>query len=109
MKWSEFFLEIVLKSNNFVDKYGYFGIFIISLLSSLSPFLPIPYFVLLFTFGPVLNPFFLALIAALGASIGKTLSYVIGLGGKELLEKKFNKQLKKLRSCKIIHIPFKNN
>jgi len=91
------FLELILKSNNFVDKYGYFGIFIISLVSSLNPFVPIPYFVLLFTFGPVLNPFLLAIVAALGASIGKTLSYVIGLGGKEILEKRFNKQIKKLK------------
>ena len=97
MKWSEMFLELILKSNNFVDKYGYFGIFIISLVSSLNPFVPIPYFVLLFTFGPVLNPFLLAIVAALGASIGKTLSYVIGLGGKEILEKRFNKQIKKLK------------
>jgi len=97
MMMTELFLELILKSNNFVAKYGYFGIFIISLVSSINPFIPIPYFILLFTFGPVLNPFFLALVAALGASIGKTLSYVIGLGGKELLEKKFDKQLKKFK------------
>ena len=97
MKWSEIFLELILKSNDFVSKYGYFGIFIISLVCSLNPFIPIPYFVLLFTFGPVLNPFFLALVAALGASIGKTLCYVIGLGGKEILEKKFSKQINKLK------------
>jgi len=97
MKWSEFFLEILLKSNDFVTKYGYFGIFLISLVCSLNPFIPIPYFVLLFTFGPILNPVFLALVAALGASIGKTLCYVIGLGGKEILEKKFDKHIKKLK------------
>ena len=97
MALTELFLELILKSNNFVAKYGYFGIFIISFVSSASIFLPIPYFILLFTFGATLNPVIFAVVAAFGASIGKTVSYIIGLGGKELLEKKYDKQLKKFK------------
>jgi len=80
-----------------VNKWGYLGIFIVSLVSSASILLPLPSFVIIFTFGAVYDPFWVALAGSFGASIGNVTSYFIGLGGKELLEDKYAKRLKKIK------------
>ena len=43
-----------------------------------------------------MNPFFVAVFSAVGSTIGETIGYVLGLGGKELLGKKYSKELKKI-------------
>jgi len=97
MEWTNFLVSIVTGSQNFVSKWGYLGIFIVSLISSASIILPIPNFILIFTFGSTLNPFLLALFASIGSTIGETTGYLLGLGGKEILEKKYSRQLKRVK------------
>ena len=88
---------IVTHAQTFASKWGYLGIFIVSLLGSSTLLIPFPSFIVLFTLGAVYNPFFVALSGALGASIGNSTSYVLGLGGKEILEKKYEEGLKRTR------------
>ncbi len=39
-----------------------------------------------------------ALITALGSTIGETTGYLLGLGGKRILEKKYKKQIKRVNN-----------
>ena len=96
MDWSNLLISIGTGSYDFIVKWGYAGVFLVSLISSASILLPIPNFILIFTFGSTLNPFLLALFASIGSTIGETTGYLIGLGGKEILEKKYNRQLKRI-------------
>lgn len=96
---NDFLLSIFSSSYDFVYKWGYLGLFIVSLVSSASILFPIPNFVLIFSFGAILNPFFVALSTALGSTIGEGTSYLIGLGGKKVLERKYTKRLKQINKA----------
>ena len=97
MDWTNLLISIATRSNDFVSKWGYIGVFLVSLISSASIIFPIPIFILIFTFGSILNPFLLALVAAIGSTIGETTGYLLGLGGKEILEKRYGRQLKMIK------------
>jgi len=91
-------ISILTNTYSFVYKWGYIGIFITSLLGAASLFIfPLPTSTLPFVFGGVLNPFLVGIFAACGATIGEVTSYIMGLGSKELLEKKYSKKLEKVR------------
>jgi membrane protein DedA with SNARE-associated domain len=49
------------------------------------PFLPVPYLVPIFLIAPYLNPLLVALSVAIGATLGKCISYLLGRGGYTLL------------------------
>lgn len=89
-------LSILAGSYTFVNTWGYIGIFFTSLVSS-ALVLPFPAFIMIFSFATILNPVLLAFVYALGGSLGSLTSYLIGLGGKELLEKKYDERLKKMK------------
>ena len=97
MTLTEIFVSIIMNSQNFVHKWGYLGIFIVSLVGSASIIFPVPIFVILFTFGAIFNPLLVALAGALGSSIGSLTSYFLGLGGKEILEDKHEKKLNDIK------------
>lgn len=101
MDWINLLIYIGTHSYDFVNKYGYFGLFLVSVFSSASIFMPFPNFILTFAFGAVLNPFMVAVIAALGSSIGQTTSYIVGFGSKKVLERKYKNGIQKMR--KIFH------
>jgi len=97
MDWTNFLITIATGGQSFVSRWGYLGIFFISLVSSASIFLPIPTFIIIFTISSTLNPFLVALFASIGATIGETTGYLLGLGGKEILEDKYSKQLENIK------------
>ena len=66
--------------------YGYFGLFLITLASNASVILPLPGLVLPFTLGAVLHPFWVAVVAALGAALGELSGYLLGLSGRAFIE-----------------------
>jgi len=87
-------LEMVI--NFLLKSFGYFGIFLISLASASTIFLPAPLYLIIVlssTYG--MNPLLVALFSGLGMSLGELTSYFIGLGGNKLLEKKYKKSIKK--------------
>ncbi|MEM2109926.1 MAG: VTT domain-containing protein [Candidatus Odinarchaeota archaeon] len=75
---------------------AYFGAFIISTFSNFTVFLPVPYALAIFLLGaqPFINPLLLALICGLGSGIGEVSAYLIGLGGRKFIERKYEKNLK---------------
>jgi membrane protein YqaA with SNARE-associated domain len=79
----------------FVDQYGYLGIFFISLLGSMSLFVPIPYTIAIFVLGGLsgFEPLWIALAAGAGASLGEFSGYLIGVGGRKAISGKYRKKM----------------
>jgi len=67
-------------SNNVASEWGYFGIFIISLIGNASIIFPLPTFILTFTFAAILNPWLVGLVSAAGATLGELTGYAVGRG-----------------------------
>jgi len=62
-------------------EFGYFGAFLISLLSTASIFLPSPGLLLLIPLGTTLNPFLIGLVGAVGGTLGEITGYILGYSG----------------------------
>jgi membrane protein YqaA with SNARE-associated domain len=67
-------------------KHGYMGMFFLNVVANATVLLPAPSFVVAFIAGKKLNPFTIALVCALGATIGETTGYFAGYGGKSLVD-----------------------
>ena len=78
-----------------VDAWGYFGVFLASLIASGTFFFPIPSHLFVFIFSKTLNPFLIALVASLGASLGEFTGYALGVGSRLVVEKKYGNKIKK--------------
>ncbi|MEM2912006.1 MAG: VTT domain-containing protein [Candidatus Bathyarchaeia archaeon] len=80
---------------NFSVQYGYFGVFLMSLLGSMSIFFPIPYTVILFTLGYVgtFNPLLIALASGVGSALGEFSGYMLGLGGRKIIGEKRKRKM----------------
>jgi membrane protein DedA with SNARE-associated domain len=92
--------DIVDWMRNFAVQYGYFGIFLISLLGAMSIFIPIPYTVVIFILGGlrsgsgwVFDPLWIAVAAGAGAAIGEFSGYLIGFGGRRVIGEKYKKKM----------------
>ncbi|MFA4983386.1 MAG: VTT domain-containing protein [Candidatus Micrarchaeia archaeon] len=65
----------------FLQGTGYAGIFIISLLSSATVFLPMPGFAVVFAMGRFLNPVLVGFAAGVGSGLGEMTGYLAGYAG----------------------------
>ncbi len=63
---------------------GYAGIFIISLLSAATLFIPAPSWIFVVSMGRILNPYFAGIAAGFGSGIGEITGYVAGKGVSNL-------------------------
>jgi len=75
------------------SQYGYFGIFLMSLIGALSIFFPIPYTVVIFTLGQSFEPLWIAVAAGLGSAIGEFSGYLLGFGGRKVISEKYKKKM----------------
>ncbi len=71
--------------------YGYIGVFIVGVLCGVS-IIPAPTQLLIFTFGHVLNPLYVGLVAGLGGAIGGITVYLTGAGVQTIWSKFRNKE-----------------
>jgi membrane protein YqaA with SNARE-associated domain len=80
---------------NFALQYGYFGIFLISLLGATSVFIPIPYTVVIFALGATqtFDPLWIAVAAGIGSTIGEFSGYLLGFGGRKIIGDKYKKKM----------------
>lgn len=69
-----------------VGKYGYLGIFLISVIGNATIVLPAPTFVAAFAGGGVFNPLAVGLISAAGATLGEMTGYLAGTSGHAIIE-----------------------
>ena len=67
-------------------KYGYPGIFLLSILANSTVLLPAPGILFVFTLGAVFNPIGVAISAGLGAAIGELTGYLAGFSGQAVVE-----------------------
>ncbi|MEM2454949.1 MAG: VTT domain-containing protein [Candidatus Bathyarchaeia archaeon] len=74
-------------------KYGYFGVFLMSFLGTCPIIFPIPYTVIIFTLGGLLDPNLLALSAGVGSALGEALGYLIGYYGGAFISKERRKRI----------------
>jgi len=81
-------------------QYGYFGIFLISLIGAVSIIFPIPYTVIIFTLGGlkvggawVFEPVWVAIAAGIGSAVGEFSGYLIGFGGRRAISEKYKKKM----------------
>ncbi|MGB5932407.1 MAG: VTT domain-containing protein [Anaerolineae bacterium] len=65
---------------------GYFGVFVVTLLSSATVVLPVPGLAAVFAVGGILNPLRVGLIAGLGDALGELTGYVAGYAGQGVIE-----------------------
>jgi uncharacterized membrane protein YdjX (TVP38/TMEM64 family) len=66
---------------------GYPGIFLISLLSAATVFLPAPGVAIVFAMGSILVPWAVGLAAGTGAAIGELTGYLAGFSGQVIVER----------------------
>jgi membrane protein YqaA with SNARE-associated domain len=69
-----------------LEALGYPGIFLISILSNATLILPVPGVLFTSAMGAVFNPFFVALAAGTGATIGEITGYMAGFSGQGVIE-----------------------
>jgi len=85
--------ELTLWFYTFAQTYGYLGSFILSVLSNLIIFVPIPYLLIVFWLSAILDPWVLAIVSGFGATLGKVIVYHIGVGGRKFLSEDQKKKL----------------
>ena len=76
----EFFLMLI-------NTYGYFGVFLVSLIASAVMFIPISSSVYSLFAGSFLNPLFVGIAGGLGAAIGELTGYGLGFGSNITIKK----------------------
>jgi membrane protein YqaA with SNARE-associated domain len=82
-------IDLIQVLTDILRRYGYPGIFIVSLVSNSIPYVSLPYLALLVFTAPIFNTLLdliLAIIAsALGATTGKIIIFLIGRGARIIL------------------------
>lgn len=69
-----------------LEALGYPGIFLVSLLSNATLILPVPGVLFTSAMGAVFNPFWVALAAGTGATLGELTGYAAGFSGQAVIE-----------------------
>ncbi len=70
-----------------LEGYGLFGLFILSIIGNATIVLPVPVVLTAFLGGAIFNPFLVAVVVSLGATIGELTGYMAGVGGGAFVEK----------------------
>jgi len=70
-----------------LEKYGYAGIFLISIAANATIIIPIPGVAFTTAMGAIFNPAGVAVAAGLGAAIGELSGYLAGFSGQGVIER----------------------
>ncbi|NWG11585.1 DedA family protein [Candidatus Bathyarchaeota archaeon] len=95
MEFSEILRQMFAWMENLALQYGYFGVFLIGFVGAISIFFPIPYTVIIFTLGGVegFEPLLIAVAAGLGSAIGEFSGYLLGVGGRKVINERYEKRM----------------
>lgn len=69
--------------DQFALHYGYLGVFAVSALGASTVVVPIPYTLIIYALGGVLEPVLLALSAGAGSAVGEFTGYILGYFGRK--------------------------
>jgi membrane protein YqaA with SNARE-associated domain len=75
-------------------EYGYLGVFLVTLISSLSILLPLPGTVVVLAAADIWNPALIALVAGIGGALGEISAYMLGYGGRAVIAPEQSKRYK---------------
>jgi len=68
------------------ERYGYAGIFLLSIFANATIIIPLPGVALTSAMGAIFNPFWVAVAAGSGAALGEISGYLAGFSGQALIE-----------------------
>jgi membrane protein YqaA with SNARE-associated domain len=77
----------------FAEQFGYLGVFIISFIGSVSVIFPIPYTIVIYILGSVLDPIFVALSGGLGSALGEFSGYTLGYYGRTVVSEERRRKM----------------
>ena len=77
----------------FAHQFGYLGVFIISFIGSVSVVFPVPYTIVIYLLGAVLDPFFVAVSGGLGSALGEFSGYALGYYGRTVVSEKRRRKM----------------
>jgi len=77
----------------FALQFGYLGVFVISFIGSVSVVVPIPYTIVIFFLGGVLDPFLVAVSGGLGAALGEFSGYALGYYGRTIVSEERRRKM----------------
>ncbi|MFH0956785.1 MAG: VTT domain-containing protein [Candidatus Aenigmatarchaeota archaeon] len=92
--WASLIAAFLSWSEGLIQAFGYAGVFLVSMLSSASIFLPVPGFLFTIAAAPFLNPWVVGIVAGAGSAIGELTGYAVGKGSNRVLSAKDQKWLK---------------
>lgn len=75
------FASLRLNLEEIGNTYGYFGIFLISLISCMTIVFPVPYIPALILLSPFFDPFWMGIFGGVGAALGEFTGYILGRSG----------------------------
>ena len=81
-----------------IQMHGYLGAFLGSIIGNISIFIPVPFALVIYAFGSILNPLLLGIVAGLGSTIGEVTAYLIGVGGRKIIEKHYGQRLDAIKT-----------
>lgn len=77
----------------FALQFGYLGVFIISFIGSVSVVFPVPYTIVIYLLGTVLDPFFVAVSGGLGSALGEFSGYALGYYGRTVVSEERRRKM----------------
>jgi len=77
----------------FAHQFGYLGVFIISFIGSVSVVFPVPYTIVIYLLGAVLDPFFVAVSGGLGSALGEFSGYALGYYGRAVVSEERRRKM----------------
>lgn len=80
-----------------VQDYGYAGAFLISIFGNFTIFFPVPFTITIYAFGATLNPLLLGFACGLGSTLGEFSAYLVGAGGRKVVEDRYEERLESAR------------
>jgi membrane protein YqaA with SNARE-associated domain len=79
------FLFLIRDQVRHLEKYGYLGIFLISIVANATVLIPLPGVFFTSTMGAIFNPFWVAIAAGSGSALGELSGYVLGFSGQTVV------------------------
>jgi len=76
-----------------VQSYGYLGAFAVCFLGNVTILLPVPFALVVYAFGATLDPLILGLVSGVGCTIGELSAYLVGRGGRKIVEGRYGDRL----------------
>jgi membrane protein YqaA with SNARE-associated domain len=76
-----------------LTQFGYFGIFLMSLIGASSIIIPIPYTIIIFLIAKQYDPILLAIAGGTGATLGEFTGYILGFYGQKILSEERKRKM----------------